>query len=149
MHVDKMHMSSSRTPCTVTLTFWALHLKQFLVSVLSEQKHILNQLSPVYSQSCPFLKRFPDKFVLGHWSQGQSWGGELDNELLLCFIPLLTPYLSPSSSLPSPILSLCLCLLIVHVTMSITQLLISFGLRNSSADLSEAAGWNLLSVIGA
>lgn len=47
------------------------------------------------------------------------------------------------------LLSLPLCLLIVHVTMSITQLLISFGLRNSSADLSEAAGWNLPSMTGA
>lgn len=46
-------------------------------------------------------------------------------------------------------LSLSLCLLFVHVTMSITQLLISFGLRNSSADLSEAAGWNLPSMTGA
>ena len=55
-----------------------------------------------------------------------------------------------SLSLCLPLLpSLPLCLLIVHVTMSITQLLISFGLRNSSADLSEAAGWNLPSMTGA
>lgn len=69
------------------------------------------------------------------------------DELILCFIP------SFSLSLLRPLflllLSLPLCLLIVHVTMSITQLLISFGLRNSIADLSKAADWNLPSMTGA
>lgn len=116
-----------------------LHLELFVVSQQSRQ-NILIHLSPGLLPWAPF--KFPDKFVFGHWSQGQSWGGKIDNELILCFIPWFSLPLSFA-------LLFLLCLLIVHVTMSITQLLISFGLRNSSVDLSEAAGWKLPSMTGA
>lgn len=103
-------------------------------------KHILIQLCLAYSPELLFNSK-----ISLFWDAEAKVRRGAERTIMNSYCVSYLHSLSLSLLLP---LFLSLCLLIVHVTMFITQLLISFGLTNSSADPSEAAGWNLPSMTG-